>query len=137
MQADSVGGYLDLAGDQAEAVPQCLRDNQSSCLIYGCPHTTKLPCTWLKVALTSDQGVNRLHPSLGDGFRLVSVTLQVLALAGVPLRGLDGTVDLLVVLMPAAAGLAPPLPGKVPVTQGMVFVAVEEVLVEGLAMRVC
>jgi len=37
------------------------------------------------------------------GFRLVLVALPVLALAGVPLRGVDGTVDLLVVLMVGVA----------------------------------
>jgi hypothetical protein len=43
-----------------------------------------------------------LHPSL-SGFRLVLVALPILALADVPLRGLDGTVDLLVVLMVGVA----------------------------------
>jgi hypothetical protein len=37
------------------------------------------------------------------GFRLVLVALPVLALAAVPFRGVDGTVDLLIVLMVGVA----------------------------------
>ena len=42
-------------------------------------------------------------PSLSGGLRLVPVALPVLLLADVPLRGIDGTVDLLVVLMVGVA----------------------------------
>jgi len=37
------------------------------------------------------------------GFRLVLAALPVLALAAVPFRGVDGTVDLLIVLMVGAS----------------------------------
>jgi hypothetical protein len=35
VQPGSVRGHLNLTGHQAEAIPQHLRDNQSSCLIDG------------------------------------------------------------------------------------------------------
>ena len=46
MQAGSIRGYLDLAGHQAEAIPQRLGYNQPPCLVYGRAHATRIPCVW-------------------------------------------------------------------------------------------
>jgi hypothetical protein len=60
-----------------------------------------------------------LDPCLGGGFRLVPVALPVLLAADVPLRGVDGTVDLLVAA--AAPGIAtsstPDQPGVADIQQ--------------------
>jgi hypothetical protein len=50
-----------------------------------------------------------------SGLRLVLVALPVLALADAPLRGLDGTVDLLVVLMVGVA-LGEPATSLIPLS---------------------
>src|SRR5271165_1615782 len=76
MQAGSVRGYLDLAGHQAEAVPQRLGYNQPPCLIYGRAHATKIPCAWqvwrapdpgAGARATGRPGRGALSPSPRDG----------------------------------------------------------------------
>jgi hypothetical protein len=60
---------------------------------------------WLIAVLSTelpDLGVPRAGRR-SAGFRLILVALPVLAPADVPLRGVDGTVDLLVVLMVGVA----------------------------------
>jgi len=37
-QSSAVGSYLDLARSEPEVIAKALGDNQSACLINGCPH---------------------------------------------------------------------------------------------------
>src|SRR5579864_1472019 len=46
VQPGPIHGYLDMAGHKADALPQRSRDNQPPGLIYGCPHTIRIPRLW-------------------------------------------------------------------------------------------
>ena len=42
-QPGSLSGHFDLAGSQTDVIAQLLRDDQSSCLVNGCPDAETLP----------------------------------------------------------------------------------------------
>src|SRR5271155_483100 len=71
MQAGSIRGYLDLAGYQAEAVPQRLGYNQPPCLVYGRAHaindTMRLAdVTGDRISTTGSGGSVNFAPPIGS-----------------------------------------------------------------------
>src|SRR5271155_4876669 len=71
MQAGSIRGYLDLAGYQAEAVPQRLGYNQPPCLVYGRAHTINdtmrlADVTGDRISTTGSGGSVSFAPPIGS-----------------------------------------------------------------------